>query len=298
MAHDLLSCIKNFVAVAQYQGYAKASRHIHISTPVLSKQIKWLEEHLGKTLLLRTSRRQELTEAGEIYLVHARRILEEIEEAKGILHDIDKEPHGQLTLGIPSIFDAIFPSDTLQIFLDKYPKISLSIKADNFPTALTDGQMDLVISSIDTQDKQYVKEHLLKSSRGIFASPAYIKKHGKPKKIADLTKHNCLLYKRIFPTNEWVFTNNKKIRVSGNYESELPLDTFFAAAKGIGLICAPEGLLCDEIKSGKLVKIKLEADPIPINLYLYYLPTAYNTNIKLMADYIKKNIKSFPVWLK
>ena len=82
MSLDFLSCIQGFVAVAEYKGFSQASRHLHISTPMLTNQIKRLEESLGKKLLHRTTRYVALTEAGEIYLIRARKILTEIQDAQ------------------------------------------------------------------------------------------------------------------------------------------------------------------------------------------------------------------------
>lgn len=289
MALDLFSCIKSFVAVIHHNGFASAARHSHISTPVLTKQIKWLEEYLGKQLLHRTTRRLQLTEAGKVYLPEAMKILQQVNESQAAILELDTEPHGIVTLGFPSIFDSMFPVHQLKTFLMQYPKIKLSVIAENTPNALLTGQADLVISTVDTTDKQFIKDHLLTSRRGIYAAPEYIKKHGVPKKITELTKFNCLVNKRVFPTSEWTFANHKKIKVSGNYESDLVMDTFFAAVDGLGLICAPINMVETEIKMKRLITIQLDTEPTPVDLYLYYLPQNYSTHVKLMADYLKQH---------
>ncbi len=85
MSLDLFSCIKSYVAVVEQQGFASASRQIHVSPSILTKQVKYLEKILGKKLLSRTTRRLQLTEAGGVYLVQAKKILEQVENAKDIV---------------------------------------------------------------------------------------------------------------------------------------------------------------------------------------------------------------------
>lgn len=286
MSLDLFSCIKSYIAVAEHQGFASASRHTHVSTSMLTRQIKQLEKLLGKKLLYRTTRRLQLTEAGKVYLIQAKKILEQVDNAKDVVLAIDREPHGQLIIGFPSVFDSVFPLHQLASFLEKYPKIKIQIIPENSPAILTTSLADLVISPINNYDKQYIKKHVFTSRRSIVASPEYIKKHGKPSKISELQAHNCLMNRTIFPTNEWLFENNKKVKVNGNYESSLSLDTYFAAIHGIGLLCVPDVTVEAEIKTGRLKKIKLEAEPVSVELFLYHLPVNDSSNVSLLAKHL------------
>ena len=95
---------------------------LHVSPSILTKQVKYLEKVLGKKLLYRTTRRLQLTEAGEVYLVQAKKILEQVENAKDIVLAIDKEPHGQLIIGFPSVFNSVFPLHQLAFIFRKMPK--------------------------------------------------------------------------------------------------------------------------------------------------------------------------------
>jgi DNA-binding transcriptional LysR family regulator len=72
MSLDFLSCIQGFVAIAEYKGFSQASRHLQISAPMLTHQIKRLEESLGKKLLHRTTRYVSLTEGSWESLFNSR----------------------------------------------------------------------------------------------------------------------------------------------------------------------------------------------------------------------------------
>lgn len=296
MSLDFLSCIEGFVAVAEYKGFSQASRHLHISTPMLTNQIKRLEESLGKKLLHRTTRYVSLTEAGEVYLVRAQIILAEIQEARSEICHLEVKPHGVLKLGIPNSFNSPAFVKHLISFSEKYPKIQLQVTEETSPTALLDGSIDLLISEIDAKEKQLVKDHLLTIHRGVYAAPKYIKKHGAPKSISDLKNHNCLIVKGSSPKNEWILAN-KRIAVAGNYASTSGMNIFYAGLEGLGLIWCADIALKDEISKGKLVEIKLKDKPTAIKIYLYYRPAHRGSNIQLIAEHLKQK-KLTDLWDK
>lgn len=101
MSSDIFSCMKSFVAITKYGSFFKASQQLHVSPPVLTKQIQRLESYVGKILLERSNRVVGLTEAGVLYLEHVKDILEKVDEATANIHDLDVEPHGTIRLGIP-----------------------------------------------------------------------------------------------------------------------------------------------------------------------------------------------------
>lgn len=286
MPLDLLSCMKSFAAVADYKGFANAARHIHISTPVLTKQIQWLERSLGKKLLQRTTRRLELTEAGKIYLEHVKKILQQVHQAKDEVLNLDHEPHGTLTIGIPTAFNSMFLTKQFHKFLDKYPKITLKVITENSPITLLEDIINIVISPINIFDKQLIKKHFFTNRRGVFAAPAYLKKYGTPKKISDLKNHNCLVNERVSPNHEWEFAKHRKISVRGNYVSDSGIDIIYAGINGIGIIWTTDLLVREEVLTKQLVPIKLEFEPAAIEFFLYHRPAIYSSNVRLLTEYL------------
>lgn len=287
MSLDFLSCMQGFVAVAEYKGFSQAARHLQISTPMLTNQVKRLEESLGKKLLHRTTRYVSLTEAGGIYLIRAKKILAEIQDARNEICHLEVKPHGVLRLGIPNSFNSTAFVKHLISFTEKYPKIQLQVLDETSPTVLLDGSVDLLISEVDVKEKQLIKDHLLTIHRGVYAAPKYIKKYGAPKNTADLKNHNCLSMKEPSTKNEWILAN-KRIAVSGNYTSTSGMNILYAAVEGLGLIWCADIALKDEIQKGKLIEIKLKEKPTAIKIYLYYRPVHRGSNIQLMAEHLKQ----------
>lgn len=293
MSFDLITCMQSFVSVAECNGFSPAARKLRISAPALTKQIKYLEEWIGKRLLERTTRHVSLTEAGKAYLKQCQKILHDIHEARNEVHHLEKEPHGLLTMGIPGVFNSnsMFYMQVMHDFLKKYPKITLQTLEENSPALLINGKADLVISQENLHESQLIKEKLFTFRRGLFASPVYIKQYGKPKVLADLKNHNCIVYTKASPDSCWVFPNNKKVPVKGNFITNSSMNTVYAAVVGVGLLWCSPLVVEEELKAGRLVEIKLKlSKPFLCDVYLYHKPVSHGSNIKLMAEHLKKKI--------
>ena len=93
---DLLRAMKVFVRVIDEGGFAKAARALDMAPPVVTRVVAELETHLGARLLNRTTRRISLTDVGENYLEHVRRILVDIEESEALASEATREPRGKI----------------------------------------------------------------------------------------------------------------------------------------------------------------------------------------------------------
>ncbi len=288
MALDFLSCLKGFIAIVEHKSFSQAAQRTHISTPALTQQLQRLEDLVGKKLLNRTTRRLELTEAGEVYLIGAKRILSEIAAAKTAVGCLESEPHGVITIAIPNSLNSLLFIRHIQDFLNTYPKISIHTVNEHSPSSILASDVDLVISEADIKDSQLIKETLFTLKRRIYAAPMYLKKYGIPKTIADLKKHNCLIATRISPNNEWVMGSHKKFPVTGNYSSNSGTSILCAAIAGMGLIWAADVVIREEVKSGKLIEIKLKEKPVEVKLYLYHRPVSSSSIVNLMANHLKR----------
>lgn len=288
MAIDLVSCLKSFVTVAEYESFTQAARQMYLSTSVVTKQIQNLESELGVVLFTRTTRQLSLTPSGEIYLKEANEILDKIKNAYNTIHSISTEPQGNIKVAIPGFAQVGIVLSLIAKFLEQYPKINLNITNDQSPFQLYNKTMDIVISETKTNTPQLTHHQLMQVKKSVFASPNYLKKYGIPKTPDDLKKHNCLINQVVTPTNEWIFANNTRVKVSGNYTLLAGVSLVPAAVLGIGLIWTPNFLVEQEIKNGELVLVDIEPGPSIVPIYLYHSPITYSGLIKLFIDWIKK----------
>lgn len=290
MSLDLILCMKSFAAVVYYQSFSNAARNIHLSTSVLTKQIQRLEKDLGKKLFHRTTRSVSLTEAGKIYFEHVKKILENLQAAEEAMGNLDTEPHGTISVFVPSTLNSLFFAKSLEKFLRAYPKISCHLTGTYSISLVHTGEVDLFITAEKFHDKSLVQEFLYSGPTGIFAAPSYIEKHGMPKTLNDLKHHNCLVSSHLFPDNKWTFANGKRIAVQGNFRSELGINILFGALNGIGLFLSLKVLVADELRSGRLVEVPLDADPVKWCIHLYHRPAPQGSNVKLLAEHLVKDM--------
>ena len=139
--------LQYLIAIEDYGTYTRAAEALHVSQPTLSQQIKQLEESLSSTLVDRTGRNVHLTDAGQIYVRHARRALSEIEAGTRAIHDVHDLSRGTLRLGWTPITDHLTCS-LLSKFNSRFPGLSIStleMSQDDIETAIIEDSIDLGI---------------------------------------------------------------------------------------------------------------------------------------------------------
>lgn len=139
--------LRYLVAVAEHQGFSRAAEALCVSQPTLSQQIKQLEEMLEVQLVDRSGRAIRLTEAGEVYLRHARRALGEIEAGQRAIHDVLNLSRGSLRLGMTPITEYL-ATPILDWFTARYPGITvraLEMAQDDIESAIANDELDVGI---------------------------------------------------------------------------------------------------------------------------------------------------------
>ncbi|ROM39333.1 transcriptional regulator CynR [Pseudomonas poae] len=119
--------IQYFLAVAQHEGFTKAAAALHVSQPALSQQVRQLEESLGTQLFDRSGRKTRLTDAGEVYLRHALRAAQELQEGQRAIHDVGDLSRGTLRIAVTPTFTTYLVGPLLEAFHRRYPNITLSL---------------------------------------------------------------------------------------------------------------------------------------------------------------------------
>ncbi|MFC4271354.1 LysR family transcriptional regulator [Sneathiella chungangensis] len=141
-----LRALSYFVTVAELQSFSKASAHLRIAQPAISRQIQKLEEELGVTLLTRSKRKSELTEAGKVLLDHSMVLLKQVDKIKTEVTDLANEPTGRVTIAaVPSAGQLLMPP-LIERYEKLYPRMSLSVVeayTSIIESGLTEGRFDL-----------------------------------------------------------------------------------------------------------------------------------------------------------
>lgn len=188
----MFEMMKVFVAVAELESFVLAARRLNMSPPTVSRLVAQLEQELKVQLLNRTTRSVSLTAHGDIYLVHARQIVEAVEKARDAVSDGAGQLQGRLRIGCQPGLAEQWIMPIYMDFRDKYPNIQLELQIDPHPIAGL-GRYDLALSVIREGEDSNVTARQLFTADGILcAAPSYVAKYGLPETPADLLDHICL----------------------------------------------------------------------------------------------------------
>jgi DNA-binding transcriptional LysR family regulator len=248
-----------FAKVVESASFAAAARHFTMSPAMVSKHIQKLEERLGVRLLNRTTRHVSSTEAGQDYYERVRRILAELEEAENAAGDLQTEPRGRLRVTAPVSFGTRQLAPVIADYLALHPNVSIDLSLDDPYVDLLDKRFDLAIRLGRLPDSSLIARRLCSLATILCASPAYLEGLAAPVVPADLTKHDCLIYTYAARQSVWNFVDQNgretSVRVSGRFQASSGEALLIAAMKGRGILLAPDYIVEDDMKAGRLVRL-------------------------------------------
>ena len=193
MTEPSLHLVRAFVAVIEYNSFARAAESLGVTPSSVSRMVKALERELGVALLNRTTRAMSLTDAGQRYYGECGAALAQLRGAYEMLRDEQALPRGKLVVSAPVAFGHSHVVPHLAGFLASFPEVQLELR-------LSDGYVDLVAEGVmlalrigRLKDSSLVAHKLLDNRRILVASPTYLQRHGMPRRPEDLAGHECLV---------------------------------------------------------------------------------------------------------
>ncbi len=165
--------LRYFVAIVDHGSLSRAARVLHIVQPALTQQLQQLEEELGASLLHRSSRGMQATDAGKLFYEHAQAILKQVSDAKSAVNQSTDKPSGTVALGIPQSASAALAFPLLKTVREVYPDIHFQLTEEltgNLQEQLRSGRLNLAILFDDGQLGQFncwpmVEEEMLYITR-------------------------------------------------------------------------------------------------------------------------------------
>lgn len=255
-ANDLLI----FARVAEAGSFSRAAERIGLPKATVSRRIALLEERLGERLMLRTTRRLNLTEFGTHLLEHARQVAEEVDAAMALAAFRQVRPSGRLRVSMPSEFANLLLGDMLAAFIALHPAITLELDLSPRRVDLLGENFDLAIRMGDLPDDTLLAAHRIGVFPiGLYAAPNYLAEHGDPKTPDDLTGHEALRLLR--PNGEatpWTLINGTQRwqgSPPGRTAANSPELLLRLACAGTGIAAAPDRFAAPSVRSGTLRRV-------------------------------------------
>lgn len=272
---DLFDGITTFLSVARHKSFRAAADELGLSPSAVGQTIRNLETRLGVALLARTTRRVGLTEAGENYLPHAREAAALMHNASRQLQQLGNQASGTLRLTMPRIVATLIAPDLVRHFCRQYPDLKMEIHSDDRLIDLVEEHFDAALRIGELIAKDMVAVRISPPfPYTVVASPAYLRNHGTPKKLKDLTDHRCICYRQgNGGLYRWEFLSGRRrlsLAVDGGLivnDSQLAL---IAAEAGDGLAYLAQPLVQESLKRGSLVSVLQRYLPTSDGLFLCY----------------------------
>ena len=295
---DVMHSMTIFRRVVEAKSFSAVARESNMSQSTVSKHIAALENRLGAKLLNRSTRSLQLTEAGNEYYHHCIRILNDFQEAEASAGKGKIKPTGTLRISTSAAFGRTLIVPNLYEFFSSYPEINVDLIFDDDYADLVKQGIDLAIRIGPLQDSSLIAKKIGSSPRVVVASPEYLLKHGRPKKPADLSKHDCLYYTLIKSPDVWYFNSIQKgdesIKVSGRLKASSPDAICDATIEGMGISILSKWYVKKHINAGRLIAIMPDYKPSTYDIHAVYPERRFvPQKVKRMIEFLTDKLDKF-----
>ena len=291
--------MSTFLRVADLSSFSRAAEDLGLPKASVSTAIQDLETLLGSRLLNRTTRKVQLTPDGINFYERCKDLLADVEELQSMFREGTTGITGRIRFDMPSRLARDLFIPRLPEFLDKYPGIHLEVSSTDRRVDVIREGFDCVVRIGKLLDSTLTARNLGTISLVNCVSPRYIKKHGKPKSLADLAQHDVVHYTNTLGTKPDGFEYfDGKSYVCIPTRSSVTVnnaDAYLATClAGLGLIQVPHHGVTAHLKDGSLVEVlpKFNAEPMPVSL-VYPHRRHLARRVQLFMDWAAETIKDY-----
>ena len=294
MTIDLKS-LELFVRAAQIGAIGKAGEEVNLSRTASTERIQGLEKAIGVQLFHRTTRTLSLSSEGEIFLMHAKRILENVEDAYSDLQGNPSTVKGELRIASSASFGRMYIAPYLSEFLNNFPGISIQLSLSDTTIDLVNGGFDLSIRLGELAPSSLKARRLAASQRIVVAAPEYINQNGMPASPKELAKHNCLMRGDV---RTWKLRDrNGKIadyKVTGNFTSDSAEAITEATISGLGIARKCQWEITEQLKAGQLIQLFDDHTVMPEwSVFAVRSPSDHSpARVRVFSEFLKTKYQS------
>ncbi len=259
---DRLGNIEAFIEAAELGSFTRAARRLRLTPSALSRRVAQLEDELGVRLFHRTTRALRLSEDGRAFFERSRSAVRELREAREAASRLRDRPAGLLRVEAPTILGRSVVVAAVSKILARYRELQVDLALRDYATDLASEGIDVAVRLGPLEDSALIARKLGRTRMSVCAAPGYLRRHGTPRSVEDLARHERLGFAvqgRVLP---WRLRDGSAIR-------ELPPGRRIVVNSGeamVDLAVAGAGLawLCDfmmaaAVRSGQLSEVLADA---------------------------------------
>jgi DNA-binding transcriptional LysR family regulator len=282
--------MKVFVRIYERSSFTLAADDLNLPRATLTHTLNQFEAWLGTRLLERSTRRVRPTLDGEAYYQRCLQLLAQLEEAELAFRSV--APKGRLRVDLHGTLAKYFVVPALPQFMARYPEIELSIsEADRFVDLIAEG-VDCVLRAGALGDSALIGRRVANLRQVTCASPAYLRKYGEPKSLAELSEHRAVNYvsrttAKLFPFEFMVDGELQEVSIQGAL-SVFGAEIYSASAvAGLGIIQCPHYRMAELIEQGVMREILPDTPPpsMPVSV-LYPQNRHLSPRVRVFVDWL------------
>ncbi|WP_417812631.1 LysR family transcriptional regulator [Thalassospira alkalitolerans] len=284
-----------FVLLARKGNLSAAALELNLSPPAVSKRLAKLEDRLGVRLMNRTTRRISLTSEGEAYFQSAVQIMRDIEELEQRISDARETPSGLLRINATFGFGREYVAPVISEFAHLYPEVEAQLVLSDAPLNMVEEGLDLTIRFGGMPNSRLRARKLLRNRRFLCAAPAYLDRHGTPKRLSELTSHNCIILRQYNESYDlWKLQRGQEtetIKVHGTLSSndgEIALSWVLA---GHGIMMRSEWDIARHVEADRLRLVLPQYAQVDADIYAVY-PERHNLSakVRIFIDFLHRKL--------
>ncbi|MGJ8571344.1 MAG: LysR family transcriptional regulator [Hoeflea sp.] len=282
--------LRIFHAAAEAGSFTHAAEKLHLSQSAISRQVSALEMDIGAKLFHRHARGLILSEQGEILYQTAHEVLMKLESVRNQLTETRERPSGKLRVTTTVGFGQGWLTEKVQEFQSLYPDVQVQLLLDNEELDVNMRQADCAIRLRQPQQPDLIQRRLFTVHMHIYASSAYLARHGEPKTIEDLDNHKIITFGEPAPG---YLTNVNWLETAGRAPdnprtAQLQINNLPAIRRatyhGAGISLLPDYMINRDLA---LVQLNLAADIPSFDTYFCYPEEMKNAaKLKAFRDFL------------
>ena len=267
---DRFEAMRTLLAAVDGGSLSAASRTLNSPLPTVSRRVSDLEAHLGAQLVVRTSRKLLLTEAGEAYVGAARRLLEDLADAERAASGEYRVPRGELLVTAPIMFGKLHVAPVVHAFLAAYPDVTVRLVLSDSTIDIVESHVDVAIRIGALPDSELIAKQLGNIRWGLYASPDYIARRGVPADSDSLENHDCIAFEGLQVRRTWnlnVGADSRTVPIHPRFSVNTADAIIDAATAGLGIARVMSYQAELSVSDGRLVHVleHIGYVPVPVN---------------------------------
>ncbi|MFJ4195703.1 LysR substrate-binding domain-containing protein [Pseudomonas sp. NPDC089534] len=295
---DQVKAMKAFVRIYERSSFTLAAADLNLPRATLTHTLNQFEAWLGTRLLERSTRKVRPTLDGEAYYQRCVQLLAELEDAELAFRGV--APKGRLRVDMQGTLARHFVIPALPQFMARYPDIELSIsEADRFVDLIAEG-VDCVLRAGTLGDSTLIGKRVASLRQITCASPAYLRRFGEPRSLAELKDHRAVNYvsrstTRVFPFEFMVDGERTEVAIDGAVSVSGAEIYAASAIAGLGLIQCPHYRMQSQIDQGLIREVLPGMPPPPMPVSVLYPHNRHlSPRVRVFVDWLSEVFAQVP----